>query len=118
MIKAYYLHTGADGDSHVTRGYVSEDEVSKVETIHFKESPVHAERSWHHAPTTNYVITLSGVLEFTTRGGENFILEPGDILIATDTTGTGHTFRLIDDQPWRRVYVTFAAGSDPHFVAE
>ena len=27
---------------------------------------------------------------------------PGDILLAEDTTGTGHSWRLVDDQPWRR----------------
>jgi hypothetical protein len=50
-------------------------------------------------------ITLSGTLEFTTRDGESFVLRPGDVLLAADTTGTGHRWRLIDDQPWRRVYV-------------
>ena len=24
-----------------------------------------------------------------------------------DTTGTGHKWRLINDQPWKRAYVTF-----------
>ena len=48
-----------------------------------------------------------GTLEFTTRDGETFILHPGDVLLAADTTGSGHRWRLIDDQPWRRVYVGF-----------
>jgi uncharacterized cupin superfamily protein len=52
-----------------------------------------------------YVITLSGTLEFTTRDGETFVLRPGEVLLAADTTGTGHCSRLIDDQPWRRLYV-------------
>ena len=50
-------------------------------------------------------MTLSGTLEFTTRDGETFVLRPGDVLLAADTTGTGHRWRLIDDQPWRRLYV-------------
>jgi quercetin dioxygenase-like cupin family protein len=50
------------------------------------------------------VITLSGRLEFETRAGKRQIVEPGDILLA-DTSGGGHRWRLIDDQPWRRVYV-------------
>jgi len=52
-----------------------------------------------------YVISLSGTLEFTTRDGETFVLSPGEVLLAGDTTGTGHRWRLIDDQPWRRLYV-------------
>jgi hypothetical protein len=51
------------------------------------------------------VITLSGRLEFETRTGAGQVVEPGDILLAEDTLGGGHRWRLIDDQPWRRVYV-------------
>jgi quercetin dioxygenase-like cupin family protein len=51
------------------------------------------------------VVTLSGTLDFSTRGGQHFVLAPGDILLAEDTTGGGHTWRLVDDQPWRRLYV-------------
>ena len=52
-----------------------------------------------------YVITLTGTLEFTTRDGETFVLRPGEVLLAAGTTGTGHRWRLIDDQPWQRLYV-------------
>jgi hypothetical protein len=31
-----------------------------------------------------YVITLSGTLEFTTRDGETFVLRPGEVLLAAD----------------------------------
>jgi hypothetical protein len=51
-----------------------------------------------------YVITLSRTLKFITRDGETFVLRPGEVLLAADTTGTGHRWRLIDDQPWRRLY--------------
>ena len=36
---------------------------------------------------------------------EETLLKPGDILLAEDTAGGGHTWKLVDDQPWRRVYV-------------
>lgn len=32
------------------------------------------------------------------------------VLLAEDATGTGHRWRLIDDQPWRRMYVELADG--------
>ena len=51
------------------------------------------------------MITLSGTLEFETRLGEGLTVAPGDVLLAEDTTGGGHRWRLVDDQPWRRVYV-------------
>lgn len=51
-----------------------------------------------------HVITLSGTLEFTTRDDETFVLRRGEVLLAADTTGTDHRWRLIDDQLWRRLY--------------
>jgi DNA-binding NarL/FixJ family response regulator len=53
----------------------------------------------HNAPATQFVITLSGILEFATRSGETFTINPGEILIALDTTGTGHKWRLTNDRP-------------------
>jgi hypothetical protein len=38
--------------------------------------------------------------------------------VATDTTGTGHKWRLIDDQPWRRCYVVLRPGAPDLFVAK
>ena len=72
---------------------------------------------WHDAPERQYVITLSGTLEFTTRDGEQFVLRPGDVLLAADHVGSGHKWRLIDDQPWRRAYVVLKPGASDAFVA-
>jgi quercetin dioxygenase-like cupin family protein len=79
--------------------------LKKATAIRFQESPAGSALDWHTAPHAQYVITLSGTLEFTTRDGETFVLRPGEVLLAADTTGTGHRWRLIDDQPWRRLYV-------------
>jgi len=107
MIEAYHLYTGNDGHSHVARGEIADDEIFATESMRFAESTTHASLDWHTAPTTQYVITLSGTLEFTVHGGETFIVRPGDVIVAVDTTGSGHKWRLLDDQPWRRIYVTF-----------
>jgi hypothetical protein len=32
--------------------------------------------------------------------------------------GTGHRWRLIDDQPWRRAYVVLKPGAKDTFVAK
>ena len=61
------------------------------------------------------VITLSGVLDFETRAQRHFILKPGVILLAEDTAGGGHAWRLTDAEPWRRVYVVLAPGADVPF---
>jgi quercetin dioxygenase-like cupin family protein len=118
MIKAYRLYTGPDGDSHVERGSIGVAALVAAESIEFKETPAHSSFDWHNDPIPQYVITLAGVLEFTTRGGETFTLHPGEVLLAVDNTGTGHKWRLVNDEPWKRAYVVFKAGSDTHFVPQ
>jgi quercetin dioxygenase-like cupin family protein len=118
MIKAYHLYTGPDGNSHVTYGSVSANELVASESILFKETAAHSSFDWHNDPIPQYVITLSGVLEFTTKGGETFTVHPGEVLIATDHTGTGHKWRLVNDEPWKRAYVVFKQGADTRFVPD
>ncbi|MDD7942357.1 hypothetical protein PHK61_28475 [Actinomycetospora lutea] len=76
--------------------------------VHAEESPAGSALAWHDAPCRQYVVTLSGTLRFTTRDGDTFVLRPGDVLLAEDTAGGGHRWELIDDRPWRRVYVELA----------
>ena len=118
MIRAYRLYTGADGNSHVETGSVSPGELVAVESIQFKETPPHSSLDWHDAPIPQYVITLAGVLEFTTRDGETFTIHPGEVLVALDVTGSGHTWRLMNDEPWKRAYVIFKEGAEAHFVRD
>ena len=46
------------------------------------------------------------------------VLHPGEILFAEDTAGGGHEWKLIDDDPWRRIYVVLAPGVSVPFKAE
>jgi quercetin dioxygenase-like cupin family protein len=118
MIKAYKLFTGDDGNSHVATGCVSENQISEAIGVKFQESPPQSAYDWHNAPSEQYVITLTGTLEFITHTGETFILRPGEILIALDVTGTAHKWRLIDDQPWKRAYVIFKENTIVNFIPD
>jgi len=118
MIRAYRLFTGPDGNSHVIPGSVNGGKLVDVQSIHFKETPPHSTFDWHNDPIPQYVITLSGVLEFTTVGGETFTLRRGDVLVAEDHTGSGHKWRLINDEPWKRAYVIFKDGANTQFVPD
>jgi quercetin dioxygenase-like cupin family protein len=115
-IRAFKLYTGPDNASHVLEGTIDVKARNDVVAIHFKETPAHSSYDWHDDPEPQYVITLSGTLEFTTRDGETFVVRPGDVLLAEDNTGTGHKWRLIDDQPWRRAYVVLKPGAKDSFM--
>jgi quercetin dioxygenase-like cupin family protein len=118
MIKAWYLYTGPDGNSHVKQGSIANEALVGARSVLFKETPPHSSFDWHNDPIPQYVITLAGVLEFTTAGGETFVVHPGEVLVAVDHTGTGHKWRLIDDEPWIRAYVVFQEGADTHFIPD
>jgi quercetin dioxygenase-like cupin family protein len=118
MIRAYRLYTGPDGNSHVTAGSIRPEVLVNATSIYFKETAAYSAFDWHNDPVPQYVLTLSGVLEFTTKGGEKFALHPGDVLVAEDHTGTGHKWRLVNDDPWRRAYVIFALGADTQFIPD
>jgi quercetin dioxygenase-like cupin family protein len=112
VIRVIRLYSGPDGQSQVDRLSVAPVDgpgnlvASQSATrVRFEETPAGSALDWHVAPHRQYVITLTGVLEFTTRDGETFTLGPGQVLLAEDTAGGGHRWRLVDDQPWQRVYV-------------
>lgn len=118
MLRAFKFITGPDNASHVLEGTIDDNIRTDVVSIHFQETPAHSSYDWHAAPDQQFVITLSGTLEFITRDGEKFVLRPGDVLIADDNVGSGHRWRLIDDQPWRRAYVVLKPGAKDSFVAK
>jgi quercetin dioxygenase-like cupin family protein len=118
MIRAYLLYTGDDGHSHVKTGSISNDAMVQAEYTQFKETDPHSSWDWHADPVPRYVITITGILKFETLTGETFILQPGEVLIATDNTGTGHKWNMINEEPWKRVYVVFKEGANLHFVPD
>jgi uncharacterized cupin superfamily protein len=127
MIRCVRIWTGTDGQSHFEEGLIDlsggarGDLLSRktgVTSISFQETRSGGTFAWHDAPARQFVITLSGTLDFQTRQGEHFTINPGDVLLAEDTTGGGHSWRLVDDEPWRRVYVILEPGVNVPFVAQ
>ena len=118
MINAFLLYTGADGDSHFKRGSIKDGALVEADHVLFKETAANSTFDWHNAPKPQYVITLSGILEFTTKNGETFVIRPGDVLLATDLTGTGHKWRLLNDEPWKRVYLIFEQHAATYFIPD
>ena len=115
---AFKLYTAEDNASHLLEGTLTLGRHADVNAVHFEESPPHSNLDCHDAPASQYVITLAGTLEFTTRDGETFIIRPGDVLVATDNVGSGHKWRLIGDAPWWRCYVVMETGVEELFAAK
>lgn len=107
MIKAFKLFAGVDGHSYFKEGFVADNLITTVKRLHFLETPPKTSYDWHTAPRTQYVITLKGTLEFTTSLQEKFTLHAGEVLVATDTSGKGHKWTLLGEDPWLRAYIAF-----------
>jgi quercetin dioxygenase-like cupin family protein len=118
MFRCIRIWTDATGNSAFEEGSLSlpggheGDAIGQTlsaASVSFRETkPEHA-LAWHAAPTRQFVLTLGGTLEFETRAGETFIIRPGDVLLAEDTIGTGHRWRVVGEEPWRRAYVILPA---------
>jgi quercetin dioxygenase-like cupin family protein len=127
MIRCVKLWTGQDNASHVQVGRLdmrpggNDDLVSVTMSathVTVEETASGGSLAWHTAPVRQLVVTLSGTLVFTTAEAAEFTLRPGDVLLAEDTVGSGHQWRLEGTDPWRRMYIVLAPGTEVPFVPE
>ncbi|WP_242098651.1 hypothetical protein [Sphingomonas sp. CROZ-RG-20F-R02-07] len=123
MIRCVRLWTGKDGNSDFEEGRIEFGKGGGADhwtpdqpatNVSFRETPSGGDFDWHQDPVPRIVLTLSGTLEFEVKSGRTFTIRPGDVLLAQDNSGTGHKWRLLDEQPWRRAYVVIPdAGAVP-----
>lgn len=125
MIRCVRIWTDDTGNSVFEAGHIElsdgeRGDALSVKTearwVSFRETQPGGSFEWHDAPTRQLVITLSGRLEFETKDGACFTIDPGDVLLAEDTTGTGHSWKLNEREPWRRAYVILSPDADARFV--
>ena len=109
------LYTGPDGQSHIDQVPMVLQGESPGESAAQKMSDAYLVRgapgmfeSWHNADRKRYIVVISGEAEVTTTGGEKARIVPGEIYLAEDLTGKGHTFRVVGNQDWVALFVNFA----------
>jgi hypothetical protein len=61
----------------------------------FVELPDGMVQNWHNAPARQIVVVLSGELEVGTTDGQTHRWRAGEVFLASDVTGKGHTTRTV-----------------------
>ena len=107
-MRIHNLYTDSSGQSHfrdIEVEWVEETRGGKLSKrlpatgIIFREVPPTYDLDWHPAPRRQYIITLSGEAEIGLGDGTIHRLGPGDVNMAEDLTGHGHTTRVVGQVP-------------------
>ena len=93
----YRLYTSKDGQSHLEE-HAPPEHVGATEIV-FRESQPGEFIDWHTAPRRQYIVTLAGQVEIGLGSGTVYTLGPGDMMLAEDLTGKGHTTRTVGTEP-------------------
>ncbi len=109
-MKFLRLYTGDDGQSHFEELDTSDGSAhfSKTHTaaaVVFKNDPASHLLDWHPAPRRQYCITLSCSVEIRVGDGTAKTFGPGDVFLAEDLTGQGHTVVPKGKGNWTRAFV-------------
>jgi hypothetical protein len=111
-VRCIRLYADAEGESHFDNTEIplnSVDfappapplDVSEVKEAKygFLSAPAGWFGDWHPAPQRQVMCLLSGVLEVGVSDGETRRIEPGTVALVEDTTGVGHTSRVVSVDP-------------------
>lgn len=102
------IYSGGDGQTHFEElDLLQEQQYTQPlrdnAQLIFRRFPADYFSDWHTAPRRQYIIILSGKMEIGIGDGTQRQFGPGDIVLADDMTGQGHTTRSIGEA---RVSVT------------
>jgi hypothetical protein len=90
------MYTGDDGKSHFedldqTQGSQYFLSTITAKALVFKNDDNRDILGWHNAPRRQWCVTLSGTCEIGIGDGTKKTFGPGDVFLAEDVTGQGHT---------------------------
>ena len=106
-MKFYRLYSGDDGRSHFEQLDSSQSSeffnaTRPANGLLFRNDFAPHIVDWHRAPRRRWVITLSGTVDIGVGDGTRMTFGPGDVFLAEDMTGQGHT---ATPRNWVRAYV-------------
>jgi len=97
----FRIYKGEDNKSHIEELTLRHPVLNSLQTassVFFKKFPSGTFLDWHPAPRRQIVIILSGQLEHGFADGSRRIFGLGDVRLLEDTTGEGHTTRVVGSE--------------------
>jgi hypothetical protein len=103
------LFAGNDGQSHfedldMEAGFAAFGKMQAGPGVMFRRVEPGDFQDWHTAPRRQYLITLQGSVEIGIGDGTVKTFGAGDVMLADDLTGRGHTTRVVGISP--RIFAT------------
>jgi quercetin dioxygenase-like cupin family protein len=94
------LYTGNDGQTHFEDLSLPAEEIHNVAIqagadLVFRRFPADYGSDWHTAPRRQYIFILAGQMAIGIGDGTTRRFGPGDVVLADDRTGQGHTTRSL-----------------------
>jgi hypothetical protein len=65
----------------------------------FLSVPAGYDGNWHPSPKRQWLVFISGQMEFETSDGKRFLGRPGAVVLLEDTHGAGHRSRVPAQEP-------------------
>ena len=94
------IYTGQDGQTHFEDLPLPAEESHNVApqagaNLVFRRFPADYSSDWHTAPRRQYIFILEGQMEIGIGDGTTRRFGPGDVVLADDLAGQGHTTRSV-----------------------
>jgi quercetin dioxygenase-like cupin family protein len=90
------IYTGADGQTHFEDlPLPAEVALQAGANLTFRSFPADYFSDWHTAPRRQYIFILAGQMEIGIGDGTARRFGPGDVVLADDLKGQGHTTRSV-----------------------
>ena len=118
-MRAVRVYTGDDGRSHfedvdiALAGHGAVGRISELirgPGVVFREVDGDYDLDFHNAPRRQFVVNLTGAVDIGVGDGTVRRIGPGEILLAEDMEGEGHTSRAVDDAPRRCLFIPIDDG--------
>lgn len=106
------LYTGDDGETHIEE--LPLEQHPELSTLHavtglvFRRHEAGNSIDFHPAPRRQYIINVSGEVEYVLGDGSVHRFGPGHVTLAEDLTGRGHITRVPGTEPRISVAIPLA----------